>query len=382
MADREALEKAIADGVLSKDQAEKLGHYLQRGGDPYGGEDPENLKFLSSFNDVFLTLGLIILLAGIFIAAIIAFMGAPDYGLVPVLIGGTVAASAWMLAEYFGRRRRLALPTMALATAFCFFGGIAIGALITKLGLGDLKQEFFRAAAQGDSAEREIFNVFKAQAFSSAYWAQLGAALCAVVFYFRFRLPFSLFLLAVVAAMTFYTFLADAAGLAMLGGGAILTAGIVTLAAAMTFDAADPTRSTRQSDNAFWLHLAAAPQIMLGLRYLIIGPVLESSTSSAFLMLIALFLVGFLSLALNRRALIFSGLVTFTLVVFSLARQSGLSGFDLAMWPLLIVGASVVLLGAGWGSARRMVLGFVPESGVLARLFPTEDMLKGDKKRT
>ena len=119
---------------------------------------------------------------------------------------------------------------------------------------------------------------------------------------------------------------------------------------------------------------------MLGLRFMIIGPSIESSSSSAVVMLLALLAVGLLSLALNRRALIFSGLVTFTLVVFSLARQSGLSGFELAMWPLLIVGVSVVLLGAGWGTARRIVLAIIPEHSLLSRLFPSEDLLKGNSK--
>ncbi|MBB36527.1 MAG: hypothetical protein CME88_11070 [Hirschia sp.] len=380
MSEREALEQAIKDGVVSADQAEQLRHYLARGGDPLGGQDPENLKFLSSFNDIFLTLGLMILMTGVFIAALVIFMGTPDYALIPVLVGTVVAGVAWALAEYFGRKRRLSLPTMALATVFCFFGGLAFGALLIKMGLGDIKNEFFRAAANGDGAEREIFKLFRAQAISGAYWAQLGAALCALAFYFRFRLPFSLFLLAVIGAMAFYTFLADVAGLETLGGGAMLAAGLATLVAAMTFDAFDPTRATRQSDNAFWLHLAAAPQIMLGLRFMIIGPSIESSSSSAVVMLLALLAVGLLSLALNRRALIFSGLVTFTLVVFSLARQSGLSGFELAMWPLLIVGVSVVLLGAGWGTARRIVLAIIPEHSLLSRLFPSEDLLKGNSK--
>ena len=380
MGEREALDKAVADGVVTKDQADNLKHYLARGGDPYSGEDPETLKFLSSFNDIFLTLGLIILMAGVFVASIVIFMGLPDYSMIPVAIGGTVAATAWVLAEYFGRRRRLALPTMALGTAFCFFGGIALAAIMLKLGFSDLKNDFFFAAAHGDEAQEKIFEFVKTELFEKTYWAQFGAAICAIAFYFRFRLPFSLFLLAVVGAAAFYTVLADAAGPSILGGGVILTAGLITLIAAMVFDAADPSRSNRLSDNAFWLHIAAAPQIMLGFRTMIIGPSWESSPSSGFLMLAVLLAVGLLSLALNRRALIFSGLVTFTLVVFSLAQQSGLTGIDLAMWPLLIVGVSVVVLGAGWGSARRAILKFLPETGLLARLFPSEDMLKGEIK--
>ena len=385
MKTQDQVRKAVADGVISEGQAQQLGAYLSGNSTPAkddGMGDPENLKFLSSFNDIFLSMGLLILLAGVFIAATMTFLGWPNQAMIPVLVGGAVAGSSWFLAEYFSARRRLALPSMTLAAMFTLFGGTAFGALMLNLGFSDLRAEFFRAAAQGDAAEREMILFATDTLFSGAYWSQLGAVLAALLFYIRFKLPFSLFLLAVVGAVAFYTFLVDRSELTMIGGGAILFAGCATLAAAMSFDAVDPSRSTRQSDNAFWLHMAAAPQIMVGLRFLIMGPDLESGTASTTLMLIVLLVVGLLSLALNRRALIFSGLATFTLAVFSLARQSGLSGVELAMWPLLIVGASVVLLGAGWSSARTLVLSFVPNNGIFSRLFPSEDTLKGGRINT
>jgi hypothetical protein len=52
----------------------------------------------------------------------------------------------------------------------------------------------------------------------------------------------------------------------MLGGAVTLAVGVGTLVAAILFDMKDPTRSTRNSDHAFWLHMAAAPQIIFGVR--------------------------------------------------------------------------------------------------------------------
>ena len=382
MSTSDQVKKAVADGVISEGQAKQLNAYMAGESKPNDADiigDPENLKFLSSFNDIFLTMGLLILLTGVFIAAVIGFLGWPNQTMIPVLVGGCVAACSWALAEYFGARRRLALPTMALAAVFAVFAGAAFGALMLNLGFSDLREDFFRAAAQGDNADREIMNLAVEKLFSGAYWSQLGAMLAAMLFYLRFKLPFSLFLLAVVSAIAFYTFLVERSELSAIGGGAILFAGCATLFAAMTFDAVDPSRLSRQSDNAFWLHMAAAPQIMIGLRFLIMGPDLESDMWSTALMLMVLIGVGLLSLALNRRALIFSGLVTFTLAVFSLTRKSGLSGIELVMWPLLIVGTSVVLLGAGWSTARTFVLSFVPKTGIFACLFPSEDTLKGGR---
>ena len=41
MSEREALEQAIKDGVVSADQAEQLRHYLARGGTPLAGKTPK-----------------------------------------------------------------------------------------------------------------------------------------------------------------------------------------------------------------------------------------------------------------------------------------------------------------------------------------------------
>ncbi len=366
MSDRDAIGEALRDGVITADQAEKLQGYLSRGGDPYGAQDPENLSFLSSFNDIFLTIGILILLTGSSI-----FAGWMAANVVPLTwVGPTtsiiVAAFTWALSEYFCLRRRLLLPSMALATAFYILAGIGVGSFMAKIAA-----ETALDAVQAGASQMGHF-------FNTGYWGATAGALAAIVYYFRFRLPFSLFLVAVSGSILTYSFIFENSGFASIGGLAIFLVGAATLVCAMVFDARDPTRSTRQSDNAFWLHLAAAPQIMLGLRFMIIGENAMSDLGSSVIMLAVLLVVGFLSLALNRRALIFSGLVTFTLVVFSLVNNSGLSGAEKAAVPLLIVGASVVLLGAGWRTARSFALKFVPETGVWARLFPPENVLKGD----
>ena len=92
----------------------------------------------------------------------------------------------------------------------------------------------------------------------------------------------------------------------------------------------------------------------------------------ATVMLIVLVLFGVISLAINRRALIVSGLVTFTASLWVLVNNSGWSGLNSLMLTALIVGGSIVLLGGGWRTVRRTVLKAFPQDGVLGRIFPPE----------
>lgn len=381
MSERDALKQAIKDGVLSEEQGEKLQGYLSKGGDPYGSEDPENLSFLANFNDIFLTFGILILMSGatLFLGWILKSI--MPWTLLPSVLALIMAAFAWVMAEYFSARRRLLLPSMALALVFYFMVGSGVGAILTKL-LMDNAGDILVQAAQEGKQQKDVSGIMFGRMFDNGYLSIIAGAVAAFVFYLRFRLPFSLFLIAVSGALLFYTFTFQSNGFnfSAIGAGAVLFVGLVTLAFAMFFDARDPARRTIQSDNAFWLHLAAAPQIMLGMRFMIVGDTVESESGSSLMMLIALLGVGILSLALNRRALIFSGLITFTLVVFSLVGNSGLSGVEVVALPLLIVGGSVVLLGAGWKTARNAVLNFIPDGGVWGRLFPPEHVLSGKDK--
>jgi hypothetical protein len=37
-----------------------------------------------------------------------------------------------------------------------------------------------------------------------------------------------------------------------------------------------------------------------------------------------------------------------------------------------LLGTGIILLGGGWHTARRRVLGFVPKTGIASRIFPPE----------
>ncbi len=382
MFDKTDIRAAVEAGAISDEGAKRFEAFLKARNDPDRMLDPENLRFLSNFNDVFLTIGIGILtvglafLSGIAVTNMLGLSSMSDpttvaegYALADrlrlalILTPIPVVVGAWLLAEYFCGKRRLLLPSMALAST------IVWGTAISVAGMAAFTIDPIDSASR---FERD-FDAFSVISNISYAGFAAGAAAAAAIFW-RFRLPFSLFLLAGAVAGLFYTAVAQLAGVGQVGSGfAMLTVGLATLAAAIAFDMQDPTRSTRNSDHAFWLHLAAAPQIILGVRGLVLGyGFAPASMTDATVMLIVLVAFALLSLALNRRALIVSGLVTFATSLWFLVNELGGGGVNTLMLTAMIIGGAIVLLGGGWRTARRWILKVFPQEGTLGRIFPPE----------
>jgi hypothetical protein len=375
MFDKGDILAAVEAGAISKENATRFEAFLKARNDPDRMLDPENLRFLSNFNDVFLSIGIVVLMTGLSFlswigvsnilgvdsatsgpttqAAINTVKLAVTLTPIPVLIG------AWLLAEYFCGKRRLLLPSMALSVTIVSAAAALVAAILVPANERDIEL---------------LSNDFGSFVSTMSYGAFGAAALAAAGIFWRFRLPFSLFLLAGSIAGLFYTALARINnGDLIIGGTAMLIAGLVTLGVAIWFDSRDPQRVTRMSDHAFWLHLAAAPQIIFGVRGLVLGSGFEeASTADSTVMLVVLVFFALISLALNRRALIVSGLVSFATALFVLVNQVGGGGLNTLMLTALIVGGAIVLLGGGWRTARRFVLKLVPPTGITGRIFPPE----------
>ncbi len=368
MIDRSDLTAAVNAGVLSSEQAMRLEAFLanRKKGVPIdaGAGESENLRFLSNFNDIFITIGLIILFGGF--AALFFYVVASTIGASgsPTTVGGSLSLGigglAWMMMEYFCLRRRMLLPSMFLAFVTSIAGGMFLVAMFSGvLGLNDGFSSPLQALDDSTVASMTFF---------------AGAALTALAMFKRFGLPFSLFILAVCAAGAVYVWLFRGAEFESLTGGlAMFVTGLVTFAVAMFFDMRDPQRVTRSSDHAFWLHLAAAPQIIYGVGGLITGLVgSEATGAEAITLLIVLVIIAILSLAINRRALIAASLITFIVTLSQIFYESGVDGLTTFITVSMIIGGGVVFIGAGWKTARNIVLKFFPTSGIWGRLFPPE----------
>jgi hypothetical protein len=383
MFDKTDIRAAVESGAISDEAAKRFEAFLKARNDPERMLDPENLRFLSNFNDVFLTIGIVVLMTGMgFLSAIsvtnlLGLNGmsepqsmfearalADSIRLAIVLSPIPLVAGAWLLAEYFCGKRRLLLPSMALSVT------VVVSSAVIAAGLASFFVDPVETASRAD----RDFNLWSIL-FNIGYAGFAAAAVAAGAIFWRFRLPFSLFLLAGAIAGLFYTAVAQLAGFGAVGSGlAMLAVGIATLVAAVIFDMKDPTRSTRSSDHAFWLHLAAAPQIIIGMRDLLLGSgVAPASMAEATMMLLVLVAFALLSLALNRRALIVSGLVTFATTLWVLVNElGGGNSLNNVMLTALIIGGGIVLLGGGWRTARRIVLRVFPQEGTLGRIFPPE----------
>ncbi|MBY0420996.1 MAG: hypothetical protein K2Q06_01750, partial [Parvularculaceae bacterium] len=227
------------------------------GGRGPGGE--EHLRFIRNFHDVFLSIGIGMFGAGLAIVTVlllrdvIAATDSTNWRRVAwiVMAAGLVCAGVmWALGEVFARSRRLFLPAIAILLFFTFFMWWPIVAAYGLIFVDATSPEKVRTTLD---AQRE-FPVF----FNGM------TALVSLLYYVRMRLPFAM------GQFGFWVALTLIAGAGFLWPGlttgadgywAQMGAGLVLFAAALGFDARDPRRETRYSDNAFWLHFAAAPLI-------------------------------------------------------------------------------------------------------------------------
>lgn len=389
MADRGALEAAAAAGVINAAQVAPLYDFLtsRAAGVSTALSGEEDLRFIRNFHDVFLAIGIILLAVGLGtgVSVYVATAGISDGAVGAITTGGLFAGCAvimWLLGEVFARRRRLFLPAIAIVLTLTFFTVIAVALLYVGVLVG--------RGFDGDGLD---FSTMPPEVRVGILIASAFAFIAPLAFYVRFRLPFSLGLagagvaaFVIVAAMTTnFTVTVQYLAPLMLGLGlALFTAGVA-------FDARDPARTSRYSDNGFWLHFAAAPLILNGAFGLIgaafgapagvgsAGALVMSASGNggdptlhATITLVVVIALGIVSLLINRRVLIVSTLITTGIAIGILMNAVGLGAGALAASTLIVLGAFVLILGASWHRVRRALLGWVKPDGVWARIFPPE----------
>lgn len=333
------IKAALDAGILSEDQAETMRAKAKATTPEAPSEtkaligNEEDMRFVRSFSDVFIAMGIGILSLGVF--ALCGLLG----GGAMFFLG---AGFMWMMAEYFGRKKRAHLPTLLIALSFLLFVHTGADAVIS------------------------VFPAF----------ITLGAML---LFYWRFKLPFSIALIAISLVILIYSFVHKIVPI----GSFMLISGFALFATALIYDARDTGRLTRFADNAFWLHFTAAPLILHGIALQILSlktvkianiiPVPALDKGDAVIMLIIIAVLALVGLAINRRALLVSsfGYAGFSLLM--LIKGTGLDFGAILAATFLLLGGGIVFLGAGWHGARRAVLKVLPTSGVFAKIFPPED---------
>jgi len=318
------LDAAVDAGAISAQSAAALRAFVaQHRAAP--SADEEQFRLLTGFNDIFVSIATLLMLLAL--SWITANAG-------PLPAAAIVAATAWGLAEFFTRRRRMALPSIVLLVAFvaaCFAG---FGVLTRMTAGGD------NLAMSGGA---------------------IGAVVGAWFHWRRFGVPIT------VAAGALAAVAAVLIGLVALVPGLgdswlvlLFAAGLALFATAMRWDMSDRARITRRSDVAFWLHLAAAPMIvhpffaLLGLLDSGAGPGRAAIAFALYLLLAAVALV------VDRRALLVSALSYVLYAISTLIKASGALDATFAL-TALVVGSGLLLLSAFWQRSRLILLQRLPE---------------------
>lgn len=282
--------------------------------------DEEHVHLVSGFNDIFVVIACLLLLASV------TWIGAAATPWIGAL---ATCSTAWILAEFFVHKRHMALPAIVLLVAF--IGGIFTACYLL---LGE------RPAATPIASAVTAFAAW-------AHWR-------------RFQVPITI-----------------AAGAAAISGGLVAAlasvipdperwlvlmlflAGVVIFVWALHWDASDAKRQTRRSDVAFWLHLLAAPLLVHPI-FMSLGMFSgETNLIQTFTVAVLYVCIAFISLAIDRRALMVSALGYVLYVFTELFKHAGFVSLDFALTALAI-GSALLFLSAFWHKCRRFVVRMLP----------------------
>ncbi len=340
------LNSAVAAGALSPEAAANFrAHMSAMRALPHASE--EDFRLLNSFNDIFVSIGIVILMVAL------GAIGATVSGS-PGLSGALIALAAWPLAEFFTRKRRMALPSILLLLAFV--GGVFTASAFIVMSVTTSGQDVVQALGIAGSA----------LAAAGAAWAHWR----------RFMVPITVAAGTAALAATALALLAAAIGPDNLSEqvllALVLVAGLAVFVIAMRWDMSDLARTTRRSDVAFWLHLTAAPMIAHPIFALLgVSDGENPGMGAALAVLGAYVAFGLVALATDRRALLVSALAYVLFALTFLFREFGAVELNFAL-TALVIGSALLSLSAFWQPIRRAVVMLLP-AGVQAMLPATEE---------
>jgi hypothetical protein len=346
----EILAQGVERGIITAEQAERL-RALKNAGEPPefpASPDDEQLRFIGGFSDVFVTIGLAMFLGAIgFFAAQIAGLGASI----------VIAAVAWLLAEFFTRLRRMALPSIVLLIVFACAAFIAASYAI-----------YANSAGYSPRPQLDLLSLYTGQTTVVA-GAAFVTVLLVALHYWRFRVPITVAAgCAALTAAVFSLFYGLVPNLPAVAYNAVIfICGLAVFAFAMWFDTADLERRTRRTDIAFWLHLLAAPLIVHSVTKGLVTDASKLDPGTAVAIIAVFLALSFVAVLIDRRAMLVSGLAYAGIAFWTLIRQVGLSDMTTPL-TVLALGTFVLLLSAGWRPLRAGILRIVPPA--LGRRLP------------
>jgi hypothetical protein len=351
---------------------------LARGSDPVSPDEStdEALRLVGGGNDLFVTVGVVLLLAGLFF--ILTAIGS----LTTAITYAIIAAVVWVIAEIVTRQKRMRLSSTVLAVLFIG----CVSELIAQYLATRVDFTALQANPLGIVAMRGDIG-----------WLSLGGAaaliVAAVIYFWRFGVPVLAAIIALaLTALGFVQivlFLYDGvtAGSVAVPSmeqipGVIrdalylpLIAGLIIFGVAVALDLHDRERRTLWSDCAFWLHLVSAPLLVHPLFIMATGQdvafgKIEAGQSAIVMLTLLIVMFVYVALAIDRRSLLvptlgYFGSIGIYALVSKTAATTGLPPFALI---LLGVGAVIILFGTAWHTIRRLLIGTTMPKFILNRL--------------
>lgn len=283
----------------------------------------EHFRLITGFNDIFVSIACgLVLFSTWFLGAMVEdFLG-------PIL----AAISAWGLAEYFTRIRRMALPSILLLLSFILtvYAGVE-GAVM--LWSNDL----------------------------AVVIAPLAGAIAAGLHWLRFRVPITIaagigaMILLVMALMFEAGLNFDDQIISVM----LIAMGIATLCLAIYYDSRNVFRITRQADIAFWLHILSSFVIVHTLFSYILISNDFSDGMNVFIVLTTYSILTITSIILDRRALMVSALGYAVYAAGGLLTIGNNESISYAL-ACLVIGGGLLMLSALWGQVRRPFIKILP----------------------
>lgn len=346
------IDDAVAQGIVTAAQAAALRELAHRRAHERAAalSHEERFRFLKGFNDVFFAIGVVLFLLGA------AYFMPP--GTIGILL---TAAVAWGLAEIVVKRLRLVLSGILLALVFV---GLVLAASV-GLPVESWRDYSIRQELPSAFSFLQGLQYYPGGPLAFTVRALVPAA-AAGAFYWRFKLPFALLPMAaslVVAGLGVASFLFPRAP-AVADTIFSLVSGLGVFAAAMSFDVSDRERVTRWADCAFWLHLLAAPLIVRSIMALVAAPLdsgqpfapTQMNAGLALAVMLTVAVLAVVAVLIDRRAMLVSGLAYLGWAIGSTLGDAGGGGLFTLAATLVILGAIVLTLGAGWVPLRRRLL--------------------------
>ncbi len=287
--------------------------------------DEENFKLIGGFNDIFVVIACLLLLFS-------AYWVVESITNIESLGHLIFAGLSWFLAEFFVRKRKMALPAIVLMLGF-------VGSLFTM-----------------------VVATFESPSENAYILASAVATAGAIAHWIRFKVPitvaagagavFTLLTLVILSAFP------EAKDWLL---SIIFVGGLLIFYLAMRWDAKDTKRITHHSDVAFWLHLLAAPLIIHPV-FSNVGVLDGSESLGGIIVVVVLFIVTMLiSIAIDRRAFMVSALIYLLYAIASLIQLYGGVGYSFALTGVLI-GGMLLLLTAFWHKTRAAFVAKLPDN--------------------